>query len=190
VSGQVRHADFSRPRNRRASPLYQCIRRGLNEAVDGRAEPVLKVWLSHGDRVQSLPEGFHTSGSSRNSPLAAMEDPEGRYYGVQFHSEVTHTLQEQRIIHRFVRDMCGCAGEWTPAHIVSAIEDVRRRVGKGEVLLGLSGGVDSSVVATLLHEAIGDQLTCAFVDHGLHSRLKPLVRIRMMSTNRASGRIS
>jgi GMP synthase (glutamine-hydrolysing) len=97
-----------------------------------------------------------------------MEDPARRYFGVQFHPEVTHTLQGQRIIERFVRDICGCAGEWTPRHIVdSAIEEVRRRVGTGKVLLGLSGGVDSSVVAALLHEAIGEQLTCVFVDHGL-----------------------
>jgi GMP synthase (glutamine-hydrolysing) len=97
-----------------------------------------------------------------------MENPERRFYGVQFHPEVTHTPQGQKIIHRFVRDICGCPGEWTPQHIVErAIEDVRRQVGKGKVLLGLSGGVDSSVVAALLHEAIGDQLTCVFVDHGL-----------------------
>jgi GMP synthase (glutamine-hydrolysing) len=97
-----------------------------------------------------------------------MEDPERHYYGVQFHPEVTHTLQGQAILNRFVREICGCPGDWTPGNIVAdAIATVRERVGDRKVLLGLSGGVDSSVVAALLHEAIGDQLTCVFVDHGL-----------------------
>ena len=97
-----------------------------------------------------------------------MEDRERHYYGVQFHPEVTHTLQGQTILNRFVRDICACPGDWTPGTIVAdAIASVRQRVGDGKVLLGLSGGVDSSVVAALLHEAIGDQLTCVFVDHGL-----------------------
>jgi len=129
---------------------------------------MLKVWMSHGDRVESLPEGFVISGRSANSPLAAMEDTSRKYYGVQFHPEVTHTPQGQAIIERFVRDICGCPGDWTSANIVAdAIATVRARVGAGRVLLGLSGGVDSSVVAALLHEAIGDQLICVFVDHGL-----------------------
>ena len=97
-----------------------------------------------------------------------MEDASRRFYGVQFHPEVTHTPQGQRIIERFVRDICGCAGDWTPGNIVAdSIARVREQVGDGKVLLGLSGGVDSSVVAALLHEAIGDQLICVFVDHGL-----------------------
>jgi GMP synthase (glutamine-hydrolysing) len=149
-------------------PFDSSLLEGFNDAADAGVEALLKVWMSHGDRVESLPPGFHASGASRNSPFAAMENPERRFYGVQFHPEVTHTPQGQKIIHRFVRDICGCPGEWTPQHIVErAIEDVRRQVGKGKVLLGLSGGVDSSVVAALLHEAIGDQLTCVFVDHGL-----------------------
>ena len=130
--------------------------------------PLLKVWMSHGDRVESLPPGFVAAGESANSPLAAMEDRERRYFGVQFHPEVTHTPQGQAIIDRFVHDVCGCPGDWTPGNIVAdAIATVRETVGDGRVLLGLSGGVDSSVVAALLHEAIGDQLTCVFVDHGL-----------------------
>ena len=135
---------------------------------DFQEETKLKVWMSHGDRVEAIPPGFKVTASSKNSPLAAMEDASRHFYGVQFHPEVTHTLQGQEIIRRFVRDICGCPGDWTAGNIVSdAIDKVREQVGDGKVLLGLSGGVDSSVVAALLHEAIGDQLICVFVDHGL-----------------------
>jgi GMP synthase (glutamine-hydrolysing) len=131
-------------------------------------QPRLKVWMSHGDRVEAVPPGFAVTASSANSPIAAMEDRKRRYYGVQFHPEVTHTLQGETIMRRFVREICGCPGDWTPGNIVAdAIRGIRAQVGEGRVLLGLSGGVDSSVVAALLHEAIGDQLTCVFVDHGL-----------------------
>ncbi len=148
------------------TPLESELLAGLNDAANGK--PLLKVWMSHGDRVESVPDGFVISGESPNSPLAAMEDNKRKYYGVQFHPEVTHTPQGQAIIERFVRDICGCAGDWTAANIVAdAIATVRATVGESKVLLGLSGGVDSSVVAALLHEAIGDQLTCVFVDHGL-----------------------
>ncbi|MEM7431221.1 MAG: glutamine-hydrolyzing GMP synthase [Pseudomonadota bacterium] len=138
---------------------------GLSD-IDGA--DCLKVWMSHGDRVESVPDGFKVTATSANSPMAAMEDTERRYYGVQFHPEVTHTLQGEAILKRFVSDICGCPGDWTPDNIVAdAVATVRQTVGDGQVLLGLSGGVDSSVVAALLHEAIGDQLTCVFVDHGL-----------------------
>ena len=138
---------------------------GLSDAEDAS---LLKVWMSHGDRVESLPDGFAVTAKSPNSPLAAMEDAERRFYGVQFHPEVTHTLQGQAMIERFVHEICGLKGDWTPHNIVEdAIAAVRDQVGDGKVLLGLSGGVDSSVVAALLHEAIGDQLVCVFVDHGL-----------------------
>ena len=148
------------------TPLDSELLAGLNDAPGG--ERMLKVWMSHGDRVESLPEGFVIAGKSSNSPLAAMEDAARKYYGVQFHPEVTHTPQGQAIINRFVRDICGCPGDWTASNIVAdAIATVRDNVGDGQVLLGLSGGVDSSVVAALLHEAIGAQLTCVFVDHGL-----------------------
>ena len=148
------------------SPLDSELLAGLNDAESG--DPLLKVWMSHGDRVESLPPGFVVAAKSDNSPLAAMEDRARHYYGVQFHPEVTHTPQGQVIIDRFVHDICECPGDWTPSNIVSdAIATVRQTVGDGKVLLGLSGGVDSSVVAALLHEAIGDQLTCVFVDHGL-----------------------
>jgi GMP synthase (glutamine-hydrolysing) len=147
-------------------PLESELLAGLSDTQSG--ERVLKVWMSHGDRVAAVPDGFRVSAQSANSPLAAMEDPGRRFYGVQFHPEVTHTPQGQAIIERFVRDICQCPANWTAGNIVSdAIKTVRDTVGNGKVLLGLSGGVDSSVVAALLHEAIGDQLTCVFVDHGL-----------------------
>jgi GMP synthase (glutamine-hydrolysing) len=140
----------------------------FGDLSDSANEAVLQVWMSHGERVESIPPGFKATASSPNSPLAAMEDPSRHFYGVQFHPEVTHTLQGQEILRRFVRDICGCPGDWTAGNIVSdAIDHVREQVGDGKVLLGLSGGVDSSVVAALLHKAIGDQLVCVFVDHGL-----------------------
>jgi GMP synthase (glutamine-hydrolysing) len=149
------------------TPLDSDLLSGLDDSGGG-ASRVLKVWMSHGDRVDRVPPGFAITGRSRNSPLAAMEDRKRRYYGVQFHPEVTHTPQGQAIMRRFVRDICGCPGDWTASNIVAdAIAHVRQALGKDKVLLGLSGGVDSSVVAALLHEAIGDRLTCVFVDHGL-----------------------
>jgi GMP synthase (glutamine-hydrolysing) len=148
------------------TPLDSELLAGLTDGEGG--ERMLKVWMSHGDRVESVPDGFTITGKSANSPLAAMEDSNRKYYGVQFHPEVTHTPQGQAIMERFVRDICGCPGDWTAGNIVAdAIATVRATVGEGNVILGLSGGVDSSVVAALLHEAIGDQLTCVFVDHGL-----------------------
>jgi len=148
------------------TPLNSQLLAGLSDAESG--DSMLKVWMSHGDRVEVLPDGFVVSASSTNSPLAAMEDPARHYYGVQFHPEVTHTPQGQVILERFVNDICACPNNWTAENIVAdAIRTVRENVAEGKVLLGLSGGVDSSVVAALLHEAIGDQLTCVFVDHGL-----------------------
>jgi GMP synthase (glutamine-hydrolysing) len=129
---------------------------------------LLDVWMSHGDRVIDLPAGFRVIASTDSAPVAAMADDERGWYGIQFHPEVTHTHQGKRILQRFVIDLCGCDALWTADHIVeSGIRDVRDQVGDGKVLLGLSGGVDSSVVAALLHKAIGDQLVCVFVDNGL-----------------------
>ncbi len=129
---------------------------------------LLDVWMSHGDRVSSLPPGFSVMATTDSAPLAGMADESRHYYGVQFHPEVTHTKQGDRILARFVRDICDCAALWNPANIVQdSIDTIRSQVGNDEVLLGLSGGVDSSVVAALLHKAIGDQLTCVFVDNGL-----------------------
>ncbi|NNF51274.1 MAG: glutamine-hydrolyzing GMP synthase, partial [Gammaproteobacteria bacterium] len=141
---------------------------GIEDHTSKSGEGLLDVWMSHGDRVESLPEGFEVIASTANAPIAAMADESRSYYGLQFHPEVTHTPQGQRIIERFVHEICGCAADWQAANIIEdSIARVRAQVGKGKVLLGLSGGVDSSVVAALLHKAIGDQLVCVFVDHGL-----------------------
>ena len=133
--------------------------------ADGRR---LKVWMSHGDRVEALPVGFSPIAASTNAPLAGMADVERHLYGVQFHPEVTHTEHGLEIIRRFAIEICGCPGVWTPANIIAEhIDRIRETVGRDRVLLGLSGGVDSSVVAALMHAAIGDQLICVFVDTGL-----------------------
>ena len=128
----------------------------------------MPVWMSHGDKVVELPAGFSVAAATPSAPIAAMEWPAKKYYGLQFHPEVTHTQQGLAIVRHFTRELCGCEGLWTAANIVEdAVAQVRRTVGDGRVVLGLSGGVDSSVVAALLSRAIGDQLTCVFVDNGL-----------------------
>ena len=132
--------------------------------VGGREQ----VWMSHGDRVVKIPPGFAVVGQSDHAPFAAIADEQRRFYGIQFHAEVVHTPDGARLYSNFVHKICGCAGDWTMAAFKQqAIETVRKQVGSGRVICGLSGGVDSSVVAVLLHEAIGDQLTCVYVDHGL-----------------------
>jgi GMP synthase (glutamine-hydrolysing) len=142
--------------------------RDIQDHVTVEGHGMLDVWMSHGDRVAELPPGFKLMASTDSAPIAGMADEERHIYGLQFHPEVTHTLQGSAIYARFLHQICGCASEWTSANIIDAtIADVRARVGQGEVVLGLSGGVDSSVVAALLHKAIGDQLTCIFVDTGL-----------------------
>ncbi len=144
------------------------LMRGLSDAALPGVKPCLNVWMSHGDRVTRLPPGFVAIASSENAPLAGMADEERRFYGLQFHPEVTHTLQGQRIIERFVHEICGCPDTWRPGNIIARdLRSIREQVGQDGVLLGLSGGVDSSVVAALLHEALGDQLVCVFVDTGL-----------------------
>ena len=138
------------------------------DIVTDEGHALLDVWMSHGDKVERMPEGFRLMASSPNAPIAGMANEERRFYGIQFHPEVTHTEQGGNILARFVRGICGCEGLWNAKNIIAdSIERVRAQVGEDEVILGLSGGVDSSVVAALLHEAIGEQLTCVFVDTGL-----------------------
>jgi GMP synthase (glutamine-hydrolysing) len=129
---------------------------------------MLQVWMSHGDKVTELPPGFKLMASTPSCPIAGMADETRGYYGVQFHPEVTHTVQGKALLTRFVREICGAAGDWIMGdYIEEAVARIREQVGDEEVILGLSGGVDSSVAAALIHRAIGDQLTCVFVDHGL-----------------------
>lgn len=128
----------------------------------------LTVWMSHGDQVQVMPPDFVATASTPTCPVAMMADLSRQFYGIQFHPEVTHTPQGDMLISRFVHGVCGCQHAWTPENIIQQrIEQLRQQIGSEKVLLGLSGGVDSSVVAALLHQAIGDQLTCVFVDNGL-----------------------
>ncbi|MCB1664821.1 MAG: glutamine-hydrolyzing GMP synthase [Pseudomonadales bacterium] len=141
---------------------------GIEDRVTDAGLAQLDVWMSHGDKVVKVPQGFTTIAATESAPIAAMSDESRQFYGIQFHPEVTHTAQGLRILERFVRQICGCEALWTSANIIEdAIARVREQVGSDHVLLGLSGGVDSSVVAALLHKAIGDQLTCVFVDNGL-----------------------
>ena len=141
---------------------------GLADRTDKNGHGILDVWMSHGDKVTRLPEGFLRTAETDSCPIAAMAHAERPWFGIQFHPEVTHTSLGKEIMSRFVIDICGCEALWTPANIVEdAIQTIRAKVGSDKVLLGLSGGVDSSVVAALLHKAIGDQLTCVFVDNGL-----------------------
>ena len=141
---------------------------GLADRTDENGQGILDVWMSHGDKVTQLPEGFVRTAETDSCRIAAMAHAERPWFGIQFHPEVTHTSLGKEIMSRFVIDICGCEALWTPANIVEdAIQTIRAKVGSDKVLLGLSGGVDSSVVAALLHKAIGDQLTCVFVDNGL-----------------------
>ncbi len=129
---------------------------------------MLKVWMSHGDKVTELPPGFKLMASTPSCPIAGMADEDRNFYAVQFHPEVTHTVQGKAMLARFVNEICGCEGDWNmPDYVAEAVARIREQVGTDEVILGLSGGVDSSVAAALIHKAIGDQLTCVFVDHGL-----------------------
>ena len=142
--------------------------RDIEDHVTDEGYGLLDVWMSHGDRVESLPPGFSVIAETDNAPLAGIADESRHFYGVQFHPEVTHTTQGKRILSRFLHEICGCESLWTSENIIDdSIQAIREQVGDGKVLLGLSGGVDSSVVAALLHKAIGDKLTCIFVDNGL-----------------------
>ena len=160
----TREFGYARVRARGHSALLRDIRDATNDQGHG----LLDVWMSHGDHVTELPRGFKCIASSDNAPIAGIADETRHFYGVQFHPEVTHTPQGQAILARFVHEVCGCGSLWNPDNIiVDSIARIRQQVGEDRVLLALSGGVDSSVVAALLHEAIGDRLTCVFVDNGL-----------------------
>jgi len=147
---------------------HSTLFKGIEDRRNGQGHGLLDVWMSHGDKVTALPPGFSVIGSNASTPIAAMADERRGFYAVQFHPEVTHTLKGKEIIGRFVRDICGCGRDWNmPDYVTEAVDRIRSRVGSEEVILGLSGGVDSSVAAALIHRAIGEQLTCVFVDNGL-----------------------
>ncbi|MCH7642101.1 MAG: glutamine-hydrolyzing GMP synthase [Chloroflexi bacterium] len=153
---------------------YAVIHRNERETdlLDGLDEDS-PVWMSHGDRIETLPPGFHSLAFSDNSPIAAIGNDTG-IYGIQFHPEVAHTPQGARILSNFVHKICGAAGDWTPGHFVTeSIERIKQQVGGGKVICALSGGVDSAVAAVLIHRAIGDNLTCIFVNNGLMRREEP-----------------
>ncbi|WP_281784429.1 glutamine-hydrolyzing GMP synthase [Sinimarinibacterium flocculans] len=162
--GTVKEFGYAETRARGHSQLL----RDIEDRVNDEGHGLLDVWMSHGDHVSALPDGFKLIASTKDVPIAGIADESRRYYALQFHPEVTHTTQGARIYSRFVHEICGCGDAWKPGNIINdAIATVREQVGEAKVLLGLSGGVDSSVVAALLHKAIGEQLTCVFVDHGL-----------------------
>ena len=162
--GSVKEFGYAELRARGHSKLFE----GIEDRRNGEGHGLLDVWMSHGDFVSALPAGFKRIGSTHDLENGAMADEARGLYAVQFHPEVTHTSKGKEIYSRFIHDICGCGSAWTPSNIADdAIARVRAQVGNKKVLLGLSGGVDSSVVAALLHKAIGPQLTCVFVDNGL-----------------------
>ena len=163
-AGKVREFGYAEVRARGHSALF----RDIQDRVSAEGHGLLDVWMSHGDKVNELPPGFKVIASSAECPIAGMADESRRLYGVQFHPEVTHTLQGKAVLERFVLQICGLSGDWSmPNFVEEAVGRIRSEIGADEVVLGLSGGVDSSVAAALIHKAIGSQLTCVFVDHGL-----------------------
>jgi GMP synthase (glutamine-hydrolysing) len=172
-AGKVREFGYAEVRARGHTRLLE----GIEDFRTPEGHGMLKVWMSHGDKVADLPPGFIAMASTEACPVAGMADETRRFYGVQFHPEVTHTRQGTRLLARFVRELCGCRGDWNmPDYAAEAVNRIKEQVGREEVILGLSGGVDSSVAAALIHRAIGDQLTCVFVDHGL-LRLNEAVQV-------------
>ncbi len=162
--GRQREFGFASVRARGHTRLLK----NIADFTTAEGHGMLNVWMSHGDKVVELPPGFKLMASTESCPIAAMADEERGFYAVQFHPEVTHTRQGRAILERFVLDICGARPDWVMRdHVAEAVAAIRRQVGDEEVILGLSGGVDSSVAAALIHRAIGDQLTCVFVDHGL-----------------------
>jgi GMP synthase (glutamine-hydrolysing) len=163
-AGKVREFGYAEVRARGHTKLLD----GIEDSRTPEGHGLLKVWMSHGDKVVEMPRGFKLMASNEVCPIAGMADEDRRFYGVQFHPEVTHTLQGKALLERFVLGICKLSGDWSmPNFVEEAVARIRSEVGKDEVVLGLSGGVDSSVAAALIHKAIGKQLTCVFVDHGL-----------------------
>jgi len=147
---------------------HTALLEGIQDFTTPEGHGMLEVWMSHGDKVTELPHGFKLMASTDSCPIAGMADEDRRFYAVQFHPEVTHTKRGAAILERFVLDICGTRADWVMGdYVTEAVAAIRAQVGDEEVILGLSGGVDSSVAAALIHRAIGDQLTCVFVDHGL-----------------------
>lgn len=164
AAGKAREFGYSEVRAHGHTALLKDIADFTTDEGHG----MLKVWMSHGDSVMELPPGFIKMASTPSCPIAGMADESRKFYAVQFHPEVTHTKQGRALLERFVHGICGCGTDWVMGdYIAEAVEAIRKQVGDEEVILGLSGGVDSSVAAALIHRAIGDQLTCVFVDHGL-----------------------
>ncbi len=163
-NGLVREFGYAEIRAQGHSKLLQ----GIEDRVNEQGHGLIDVWMSHGDKVAALPAGFSVIASNPTTPIAGMADESRGFYALQFHPEVTHTRQGKAMLDRFVHGICGCGEDWNmPDYIAEAVEKIRAQVGSDEVILGLSGGVDSSVAAALLHRAIGSQLTCVFVDNGL-----------------------
>ncbi|MEK9940006.1 MAG: glutamine-hydrolyzing GMP synthase [Methylotenera sp.] len=163
-AGHKREFGYAAVRARGHSALF----RDIQDSSNAEGHGLLDVWMSHGDKVTELPPGFKVIASNETTPIAAMADETRKFYAVQFHPEVTHTKQGQAMLERFVLEICAAKPDWIMKdHIAEAVAKIREQVGDEEVILGLSGGVDSSVAAALIHRAIGDQLTCVFVDHGL-----------------------
>jgi GMP synthase (glutamine-hydrolysing) len=171
--GKVREFGYAEVRARGHTRLLE----GIEDFRNSEGHGLLKVWMSHGDKVVDMPPGFKLMASTEACPIAGMADEQRGFYAVQFHPEVTHTRQGKKLLQRFVREICGCRGDWSmPDYVTEAVARIHEQVGRDEVILGLSGGVDSSVAAALIHKAIGKQLTCVFVDHGL-LRLNEAVQV-------------
>jgi len=179
-NSRVREFGYAEVRARGHSKLFD----GIQDRINGEKHGLLDVWMSHGDKVTALPPGFKVIASNDATPIAGMADEARKFYGVQFHPEVTHTRQGAAILGRFVHEICGCRSDWNmPDYLGEVVGKIRREVGKEEVLLGLSGGVDSAVAAALIHRAIGDRLTCVFVDTGLLRQNEALEVMQTFSKN-------